>query len=83
MCRAMMRRREELTMPFLQLASAVALPVSVGQKDRWSERSDEKIAFLRTGLGVSQVSVFSGICSTWTLRRLRTQIRIAQRSRGI
>jgi len=47
----MMRRREELTMPFLQLASAVALPVSVGQKDRWSERSDEKIASLRTSLG--------------------------------
>ena len=48
----MMRRREELTMPFLEVASAVALPVSVGQKDRWSERSDEKIAFLRTGLEV-------------------------------
>ncbi len=25
---------------------------TIGQKDRWTERSDEKIAFLRTGLGV-------------------------------
>jgi hypothetical protein len=60
------------------------VPVSTEQERlQGSERYDEKLLSYGQVQGCFQVSVFSGICSTWTLRSLRTQCRIVQRSRRI